>query len=64
MKLSTARCFLVNLNLFLAVFRDIKPQNVMLSDSDAPVLMDFGSMGPATVEIKNSYQARAMQVID
>ena len=42
--------------------RDIKPQNVMLSDSGTPVLMDFGSMGAAKTEIKNSYQARAMQV--
>ena len=47
----------------LLFIRDIKPQNVMLSDSGTPVLMDFGSMGPAKTEIKNSYQARAMQVL-
>ena len=34
----------------------------MLADNDTPVLMDFGSMGPARMEISNSYQARAMTV--
>jgi serine/threonine protein kinase len=27
--------------------RDIKSQNVLLADDDAPVLMDFGSVVPA-----------------
>ena len=40
----------------------MKPANVLLSDDDTPVLMDFGSMGPARLEIKTSKEARALQV--
>jgi len=44
------------------VRRDIKPANVLLADDDTPVLMDFGSMGPAVVEITNMSQAQTLQV--
>ncbi|KAI0214890.1 Serine/threonine-protein kinase 16 [Lamellibrachia satsuma] len=41
--------------------RDIKPANVLLEDDDTPVLMDFGSMGPAVVDITNLSQAQTLQ---
>lgn len=41
--------------------RDLKPANVLLTDDDVPVLMDFGSMGPARVEIKTRAEARQLQ---
>lgn len=47
--------------------RDIKPHNVMLDidgegAGDVPVLLDFGSMGLAKVDVANISQARALQV--
>jgi len=49
------------------LFRDIKPHNVMLDvgdegTGDVPVLLDFGSMGEARVDVANISQARALQV--
>lgn len=49
------------------LFRDIKPHNVMLdvdneSAGDVPVLLDFGSMGVARVNVTNISEARALQV--
>ena len=41
--------------------RDIKPQNVMLSDDDVPVLMDFGSVDAARHMITTASEARSMQ---
>jgi serine/threonine kinase 16 len=46
--------------------RDIKPHNVMLDVGDTgvddiPVLMDFGSMGAARIDIKGMAEARALQ---
>lgn len=35
---------------------------MLLTDDDVPVLMDFGSMGPARVEIKTRAEARQLQV--
>ena len=52
--------------MFNLFFRDIKPHNVMLDvgddGEDIPVLMDFGSMGPARQDIRGTTQAQAMQV--
>lgn len=47
--------------------RDIKPHNVMLGvddegAADVPVLLDFGSMGVASVDVANFSQARTLQV--
>ena len=42
--------------------RDIKPGNVLLSDNGTPVIMDFGSMAPARLEVKGRSQALAVQV--
>ncbi|XP_042898757.1 serine/threonine-protein kinase 16 [Parasteatoda tepidariorum] len=41
--------------------RDVKPSNVLLSNDDKPVWMDFGSMGKARQEIHKSSEARALQ---
>ncbi|XP_033116022.1 serine/threonine-protein kinase 16-like [Anneissia japonica] len=41
--------------------RDIKPHNVMLADDDSPVLMDFGSMAPARLEVVGRSEAIALQ---
>lgn len=44
--------------------RDIKPHNIMFEtgdDGDVPILMDFGSMGPAIQEIKGISDARKLQ---
>ncbi|CAH1790280.1 unnamed protein product [Owenia fusiformis] len=41
--------------------RDIKPGNVLLSETDTPVLMDFGSMDVARVDIKTASEALALQ---
>jgi len=41
--------------------RDIKPANVLLDDGDVPVLMDFGSVKEARVEITSRTQALLMQ---
>jgi len=47
-------------------YRDVKPHNVMLevgdSLDDIPVLMDFGSMGPARHQVTTSAQAAILQV--
>ena len=42
--------------------RDIKPGNVLLSDNGTPIIMDFGSMAPARLEVKGRSQALAVQV--
>jgi serine/threonine kinase 16 len=42
--------------------RDIKPENVLLhSDGVSPVLVDFGSMGPAEVRVTSRAQALGVQ---
>ncbi len=41
--------------------RDIKPGNVLLSDNGTPIIMDFGSMAPARLEVKGRSQALAVQ---
>ena len=41
----------------------MKPHNVLMGEDDTPVLMDFGSMGPARVEIRGQSEALALQVI-
>eukprot|EP00045_Choanoeca_perplexa_P003646 m.32442 g.32442 ORF g.32442 m.32442 type:complete len:304 (-) comp12151_c0_seq2:41-952(-) len=43
--------------------RDVKPANVLLSDQDEPILMDFGSMTKATLEIKSRQEAIRQQDI-
>ncbi len=47
---------------FSTCCRDLKPHNVLLEEDDTPVLMDFGSMGEAKIEINGAAQARALQV--
>ena len=42
----------------------MKPHNVLMGEDDTPVLMDFGSMGPARVEIRGQSEALALQVIN
>eukprot|EP00730_Choanoeca_flexa_P018666 TRINITY_DN9088_c0_g1_i4.p1 TRINITY_DN9088_c0_g1~~TRINITY_DN9088_c0_g1_i4.p1 ORF type:complete len:304 (+),score=45.66 TRINITY_DN9088_c0_g1_i4:644-1555(+) len=37
--------------------RDVKPANVLLSDQDEPILMDFGSMTKAVVHINSRQEA-------
>lgn len=46
---------------FPLAHRDVKPANVVISDDDRPVWMDFGSMGKARVELKKSADAQALQ---
>ena len=51
----------------MSLFRDIKPHNVMLdigaeAADDVPVLLDFGSMGVARVDVTNISEARTLQV--
>lgn len=41
--------------------RDIKPGNVLLSDDQTPVLMDFGSVAKARVEVNSRREALALQ---
>eukprot|EP00057_Strongylocentrotus_purpuratus_P034663 XP_796127.3 PREDICTED: serine/threonine-protein kinase 16 isoform X1 [Strongylocentrotus purpuratus] len=41
--------------------RDMKPGNVMLAEDDTPVIMDFGSMGEARIEVKGRSEACALQ---
>ncbi|XP_071966087.1 serine/threonine-protein kinase 16-like [Antedon mediterranea] len=41
--------------------RDIKPHNIMFGDDDMPILMDFGSMAPARLEVKGRSEAIALQ---
>ncbi|XP_022080017.1 serine/threonine-protein kinase 16-like isoform X2 [Acanthaster planci] len=41
--------------------RDLKPGNVLLSDNGTPVIMDFGSMAPARLEVKGRSEALAVQ---
>ena len=36
----------------------------MLDEDDTPVIMDFGSMGEAKIEVNGMSQARALQVIN
>ena len=57
-------CWVYNCFLLLGFwcYRDLKPGNVMLSDRGTPVIMDFGSMAVAKMEIKGRSQAVALQV--
>eukprot|EP00026_Physarum_polycephalum_P014019 Phypoly_transcript_14485.p1 GENE.Phypoly_transcript_14485~~Phypoly_transcript_14485.p1 ORF type:complete len:317 (+),score=13.26 Phypoly_transcript_14485:46-951(+) len=41
--------------------RDLKPGNVLLTDANEPVLMDFGSVTEARVLVENRQQALAVQ---
>jgi len=43
--------------------RDLKPGNVLLSDKNEPILMDFGSVAPARVTVQNRQDALALQEI-
>ncbi len=43
------------------MFRDVRPHNILLSDDDSPILMDFGSSGPARIEAKSRKEAQEMQ---
>jgi serine/threonine kinase 16 len=37
--------------------RDIKPHNILISDTFDPIIMDLGSVGPTRVEIRNRLEA-------
>ncbi|XP_061830601.1 serine/threonine-protein kinase 16 isoform X1 [Nerophis lumbriciformis] len=41
--------------------RDLKPTNVLLNEDDSPVLMDFGSMNKARIEVRGSREAMTLQ---
>jgi len=41
--------------------RDLKLGNILMSDDFRPVLMDFGSAGPAYHEVKSSAEAKAFE---
>jgi serine/threonine kinase 16 len=43
--------------------RDLKPANVLLTEKDEPVLMDFGSVSEARITITSRKQALAIQEI-
>ena len=40
-----------------AAHRDIKPHNILISDTFDPVIMDLGSVGPSRVEVRNRMDA-------
>ena len=48
--------------IIVLIHRDMKPGNVMLAEDDTPVIMDFGSMGEARIEVKGRSEACALQV--
>ena len=39
----------------------MKPHNVLMDEDDTPVLMDFGSMGTARIEIRGTSDAIKLQ---
>jgi serine/threonine kinase 16 len=41
--------------------RDVKPGNVMIADDGSPILMDFGSLAPARIPIRNRMDAIRVQ---
>ncbi|XP_075385911.1 serine/threonine-protein kinase 16 isoform X1 [Tenrec ecaudatus] len=41
--------------------RDLKPTNILLGDEGQPILMDLGSMNQASIQVKGSRQALALQ---
>lgn len=44
--------------------RDLKPSNIMLSNNSQGVLLDFGSMTPASIEMTTRSEAQRWQVSD
>lgn len=49
---------------FFSLFRDLKPSNIMLINHSQGVILDFGSMTPASVSMNTRSEAQQWQVGD
>ena len=48
--------------ILICIYRDLKPSNIMLVNNSHGVILDFGSMTPASISMTTRSEAQRWQV--